>query len=1105
MRALLVSVLITLSFILSACGGGGGGSDSASDVKVSLGMNFDKSRASANGFYVGNTKIDSVTISYTNNAGSSGSENVTAQASDGMVELNGLVLNSTYTFTVLAMTEGNVQACTGSTSVLIAKGQENTATIECVFPDNLAVGNAVFNFVETLMSETPTAENIDQYVANDFGVYDGYNRAEFIADLIDDPSFAFTDPTVRLERVEILTGVERAVGTDSLIKFHFSDGSVAQEYVGLVKEDGKWKLAGNGKRYEADVSTQAYYIIPHSSNPPANIYSGVSTEFYDPANVVSSINVSAAPMSETYSFMRETCAGCDGFSIDHPHIYDIPHFFSNHYINLFESGTNPSVAAGQKYTLRTYYSDTTEDEFTLTAYGKPIQTSTLNTGYFAMVPVTTSQNIAEYIANTHYTFTIIKPTAYDAQLIEINLEYTDYNNTHGQIEGMIPLTANTFTVDFSKLAGQYITDASVFINAYDSEGRVFTTVIELYYDAENVTLSASGYTALANAISKMTTSQMTEFVDLMSFSNDTNVRSLFSKISDASASGLTPGNVSNAYSVSLTRADPIGNPYSSGTPEYVAFENLVDSFYNLLSSNSEAAFSIATFIVDLSSDGFQAVGTLLGIADDEGFDTYAQVLSGSLEEIIAEVEAHTGNDVEPNDGYTVEEGLSYVQATDGSSYYDFYGVSGFLTSDGVVTCNSSATGNASIYIENDDDGELYTINSAGDRIAECYSMRQIEDTSSSYYGYSYAVLGSVDAGGYTKNTIVMFLNDEGNIQWVKEYAGLSSVYFNDAEISADNLLMLFTDTNDREHGYVYEVLPDGTTGISSKVSSLDAQSSSPVGNIWMNDLMLKDGKFAILGTGHVSGSDFIEGLAYYGTYITSGTTTMTASGGLLDHFQSSEFGDFTCSFISGSYNGTDLLLTGIGTNQEDALLISKLDTLTGKFYNAISNSESIPEQVLMFSAPDSEGTESHFAIVKYSDGKTEVLKFSFDSNGDFIPGDNVKFDMSTEYGAVSEIYAITSDGEGSLLFTGNLRNTNGNNLLLGAMSADNLTINNDYDPGTIANSGFEKMKDVVPANLLTVTISPQVFLTDTDITSAVSLTNYVEANPAMSIVVNMLM
>ncbi|MGD9807847.1 MAG: hypothetical protein AB7E76_07600 [Deferribacterales bacterium] len=1108
MRALLVSVLITLSFILSACGGGGGGS-SDPGVRVSLGLNFDKSRAAADGFYVSNTKIDSVTVSYTNNAGSSGSKNVTAQAADGSVELNGLVLNSTYTFTVLAMAEGNVQACTGSTSVLIAENEENTATIECVFVDSLAVGNAVYDFVETLMSANPTAANIDQYVANDFGTYDGYNRAQFIADLLDEPGFAFTDPTVQLESVEVFTGVARAAATESLIKFHFSDGSVAEEYVGLVKEDGKWKLTGNGKLYEADINTQAYYIIPHSASPPASLfYSGVATEFYDPANVVSGIDVSATPMSETYSFVRATCTDCDGFTIDYPYTLDTPYFFSDHYIDLFEGGANAAVAADQQYTLNTTYTNSTQDTFNLTAYGKPVQTSLLDTTYFPLLPSTTSQNIAEYIANASYTFTLIKPTAYDAQLIEIDLQYRDYYGNYGDIEGLIPLNANTFTVDFSELAGSFITDASVFISAYDSEGRVFTTVIELYYDAGTATLSASGYTALADAISKMSTAQLATFSNIVSYSSDPGVLNILSEISDAASLGLTAYDVSGAYGASLLRAGQVSNPYTSGTAQYIAYENLIDAFYDLLSSNPDVAMDIAVFVTELSDDGFQSLGVLLGIADEEGFAVYAQVLSGSLDEIIADVEAHTGTTVEPDDGYNVEEGLDYVEVTDGSTFFNLYATSGVLTSNGAVLCNSGAY--ASIYVENEEGGELYAINSTGDQIPLCNALRTIDNPSSNYNGYSYVVLTNIDDMSYLQNSIVMMLNPEGAMVWAKEYPALAPVMVNDAELSGDNLLVLYTDTNDNAGGFIYEVLPDGSTGMSSMISGEDSLSSNPVGSVQFNDLILKDGVFAILGTGRVDGGDYLEPLVFYGTYATTTTTTMVAGGGLLNHFYSVEMsGDFSGQFYSGTYSGTDLIMSALLTGQGETVAISKLDTTTGTFYNAISFGETIPEDALVVSAPDSTGVTGNYLFTNYIDDRAEILKFSFDIDGELVMENNAQFDLYSEYGLSPDIYAVTSDGDGHLLFAGGMTTEFSTDLLMGAMSADDLTINDEYTPGTQMDYNFDKMADVNPVNTLTVTLTPDVFINPgdiVDIADIISLDNYiVDVNPAMSIIVNMLM
>lgn len=1110
MRALIISVLISLSFILSACGGGGGGGGST-DVKVSLGLNFENARAASDGFYVSNTKIKSVSLSYTNNAGSSGTKVVTADAADGNVQLNNLVQNTTYTFTVTAISDENIQACTGSTSVLISPNATNSATLECNFIDSYAMGNAVFDFVELIMQDSVTAEQLDEYVAVDFGVYDGLTREQFIADIIDDSGFFFTEAGITLTGVEVTTGVSRAAGTDSLLKFYFSDGTVVREYVTLVKEGGSWKLTGNGKVYEAYLNTQAYYTIPYDgSSTPSDFYSGVATEFYDESDIIDSIKVSGSAMSQDYTYLSDTCVDCDGFYITDPDVYSLPYFFSHHFINLYETTTNPAVAADQEYTISAYFTDNSEDVSTLTAYGKPIQASTLDSSYFPMIPESTSQNMADYILNSTYTFNIVKPTAYEAESIEVDIEYSDYYGYHDDIEFMVPLTADSFTLDFTGLDGVYVTDAAVFITAYDSDGRAFTTIIELYYDDATAVISSSGYVALSDAVTNMTTTQLSSLSGIISYAGDSTVRAVLVSMGSATSSGLTATDVNDAYTDALSRSFARANPYSAGTPQYDAYEALVDSFYGLISSgNSSVASSILTFVADLSPTGFQAFGTLMGMADGDGFAAYAQVLMGSVDEIIAEIEEQTGEII--NTAYEVEEGLSFIKVTNGSSYYNYFGTSGFYK-DGAVICNSGNYTTASIYIENpsSETGDIYTIENTTNEIRNCYKMLMIEDEVSSYYGYSYAVLGNVNS----EMVIVMFDNT-GSIVWANSYNTTGSNLLVDAELSGENLIVMISDVTDENRAYFYEVLPDATTGTNTSFTVAPVASPSDMAAVVYKDLIMQDGVFAVLGTGQPAGADFSDGLIVAGSYLSAANTTFSYNGAYFTHITSMDYGDIYTTYTSGYLNGSSLMLSGIGhysyddfetqsTIDVDGLVISSFDTSTGYFDHGFSLSNNYVLRASTIVAPDSSGVYKNFALISLSNGTIEALDYDFDGSGNLQINSSNAFDYTS---ISNQLYAtaLTSDNKGHLLFTGKMTDEYSLSMLLGAMSADDLTINGSSGSSVLEVEGFEDKNSQLPDDTLAGLTGSGLNLTATDITSETSLSHYISANPSMELVLNILM
>jgi len=1099
-----MSLLFVLSFILTACGGGGGGG-SSSDVRVSLNLNFEDSRAASDGFYVSNTKISSVSLAYTNNQGSAGAVNVTSDASDGSVQLTNLVLDTTYTFTVTAVSDEGINACTGSTSVLIASGSTNQANLECTFIDSLAIENAVYDFIAKLASSNPTAEALDKYVADDFGIMDGMTRSEFIDDIINDNDFDFAGTGVTFEKVDVITGSTRAAGTEAQLSFFFSDGTVFRERANLIKENGHWKITGNGRKYETEMYAEAFNVIPsgHSSEVEG-FYSGISTQFYDSKSVAESVIVSGPTMPYNYTFSANTCSGCDGFELSDPYIDDLPSFFSHHFINLYGDGTNAIVSNNQTYNILTYYYDNTETESDYIVFGSPVPVSNLTTGHFPMLPAGTSQNIADYIVSTNYTFNIIKPTAYDAERINVWVSYNDYYGTYGDIELSVPLNADTITLDFSELDGLYVTNADIFLSAYDSSGQVYTTVIELYYDSSTATPSSTGYTALADTLSSMTSSQVSTLANIFSYATDSNVRAALVSISEGTSAGLSSSDVSAAYADALLRI----NPYSDGSPEYVAYNALVDSFASLLVSNSGAASMISSFASTLSSTGLSAFSTLVTVADDEGFAVYAEVFTNNIDDIIAEVEAGTGGTiVVPNE---ISENLTKIAVTNGSGSYSGYTEAGFFSDGRLVSCNSSEV-SASIFVEGDTENSFYEFKSTeSNPIQACGEFVAIEDSTSDYYGSSYLV-------GQTSGEVVqlVFFDETGSIEWTKTITPVGDPRrVADAVIvNGENLLILMTD-NAQAYGYLLEINTAGEIVTNKKITAVVSQSLTNIAVTYKRVVVDDNNHYiAIVGQGHVDGIDFANPIILLGTYTYNEvTTTFTFIYGGLPDVNTEPYDANHGMFEDVVLQEDGILAVGkvVNTDNMSSLLISKfwfdMETFSNSVFAFDTNNNYFLARVVY-----ANDTSSYYVSVVSDAGPSEIVKFSLDSTlRDSIPASSEvytfeafnRIDLDMDL-AINNIY---TDNAGHVMFLGSLSHyLLGEYILVGAMKSSDLTINGSL----VASSALEPISHnealESPAEYeLTITVEPEMGYTLLDKSATTYMEDFLTANPAMEVVLTVL-
>ncbi len=204
-----------------SCGGGGGGSSSTTDAKLSVKLNFENARASDTGFYISNTEIGSVTLDYENSTGEGGSLDITSAASSGVVEVTNLVVDTVYTFEISAKGVDGAEVCSGSANINIDPDVVSEVNLVCQFEEVLAMENAVYDFVKYAMenASTLTAAQIDHFFASDFGIMDGMTRSQFIADMISENMFEFTDASITLTKVDVINPSSRAAGQETFIDF----------------------------------------------------------------------------------------------------------------------------------------------------------------------------------------------------------------------------------------------------------------------------------------------------------------------------------------------------------------------------------------------------------------------------------------------------------------------------------------------------------------------------------------------------------------------------------------------------------------------------------------------------------------------------------------------------------------------------------------------------------------------------------------------------------------------------------------------------------------------------------------------------------------------
>ncbi|TCK61603.1 hypothetical protein [Seleniivibrio woodruffii] len=277
--------LILVSLLTVACGGGTTTSKSKNSVELS--MQFENSTSGKTGFHVGNFYIGKVTISYSTAGEQTHEVDATAAAADKEpIVIEGLSAGKTYTFAISAEDENESVICAGTADVEIMPNTTTDAELVCGFADKNSMELAALNMLKTAFSGDADYNTLSSYVAQDFGVMDGMDRDTFINELMTKNSDFKYDEGIEVASVSV-SGLDERMKRDGSsmagmydIRVTFSDGSYEIVTAGFVKEEGSWKIKGNGIEHDLELRHSSVRGYRYVDQTEPFVISGISAEYY---------------------------------------------------------------------------------------------------------------------------------------------------------------------------------------------------------------------------------------------------------------------------------------------------------------------------------------------------------------------------------------------------------------------------------------------------------------------------------------------------------------------------------------------------------------------------------------------------------------------------------------------------------------------------------------------------------------------------------------------------------------------------------------------------------------------------------------------------------
>lgn len=498
MRMIQYLAAVILSFILVSCGGGT--TTSKSKNSVLLKMDFENSAKSGrngdSGFMVGNTLITVVKISYSTDGEETEEVDATDAAKNGTaVEIDDLLAGKTYSFIISANGEDNEVVCTGSTDVEIVPNSETEAELACTFGGVASMELAAMHMLETAYAGGATYDDIDKYVADDFGVMDGMDRAEFISHVMNQTAGFLFNEDIILSGV-VLTSVSERAKRDSQegglfdIKLSYSDGSFEYSTVAFANENGEWKIKGNGLNHDVGLRNTSVRMYQYAGQTVPYVISGLNVNYNITGSTgFNNFDVSAQGISTAAFSLNVAATTWYGLNVTNNKMAieygSLPYYFSQPSYNIIPyNGTSMNMY--EPVTIE--YGNSTEEVYS-------VRGGNIGTEQYADMFPSLSMKLMEDNDGPYLEFCVDQPASYTPSGLRIAI---DANNgmTGYHIESKLSKENPSFTYnnaqDILDYSGNYFVVA---LTATDSDMRDYTVYYTFDYlmsqDADGLTDSAA--------------------------------------------------------------------------------------------------------------------------------------------------------------------------------------------------------------------------------------------------------------------------------------------------------------------------------------------------------------------------------------------------------------------------------------------------------------------------------------------------------------------------------------------------------------------------------------------------------------------------------------
>ncbi len=536
-------ILLIICLLLASCGGGTTASKSGNSVSIKMDFeNGSSGRDSDGGFMVGSGYVSGVKITY----GTSGAEyqelDVTSAAKNSSeVVIPDLFAGKTYTFSISAVDESDVIVCSGSTDVEIAPNATTEAELVCRFSGVQSLELAALNLIKASAEDGSTYERISGFVASDFGVMNGMNREEFIASLTDGADeFLFDDNIKPVNVVMVdteLTGKSSDI-TEGVyeIKIIYSDGSYEYDTAGFVKEDGEWKIKGNGRAHDMEIRHAASRYDSGDQETGSLTLTGyrVSLNSGSASDTTTGFTISGDGIGES-AFTKFS----DGtFGLVSPNMLtDTEYESAVMPVGEMASGMVPyEESPSGDAELTAVYSDSSAEQYTVKGTGLTVPQALYDFPHVELA-VADSEN---------YDVNITLPSAYPVSGVRVTID-AKWDGGSYHKEAKLSIVEPSFTI--SGLNEVLANNPSYFVigvTAVDGDIREFTSYCSFSYLMIQAEAGLNGYLPFIGVFKGLGNGGFVAYQDV-SAGIDTNRYSVQSYYSVGLADGQTLYNIMNVY------------------------------------------------------------------------------------------------------------------------------------------------------------------------------------------------------------------------------------------------------------------------------------------------------------------------------------------------------------------------------------------------------------------------------------------------------------------------------------------------------------------------------------------------------------------------------